>query len=165
MRNWIGSWLAGSGPAPASDVTPESDPIQRYRGERLGLPPSGPGSVASLGRRFGAFVLDCLIASLITSMFVHPDFMRTDSMQTLNYWAVLTWLLITVVSTAFFGFTPGMAACGIRVARLDGATMVGPLRALVRAVLVAILIPAVVWDVDHRGLHDRAVGTIVLNMR
>jgi uncharacterized RDD family membrane protein YckC len=58
-----------------------------------------------------------------------------------------------------------MAALGIRVARLDGATMVGPLRAVPRTLLTAIIIPAVIWDADNRGVHDRAVGTIVLRTR
>jgi len=165
VSNWLGSWLAGSASAPEPDASAESTSVQRHRGERLGLPAAGPGSVASLGRRLGAFVLDCLMATLITSMFVHPRFMRTETMQTLNYWSVLTWLLITVISTSFFGFTPGMAVFGIRVARLDGASLLGPVRGLVRALLVALLIPAVVWDVDRRGLHDRAVGTVVVKLR
>jgi uncharacterized RDD family membrane protein YckC len=25
-----------------------------------------------------------------------------------------------------------------------------------------LLIPAVLWDRDHRGLHDRAAGTVVV---
>jgi len=35
--------------------------------------------------------------------------------------------------------------------------------AAARAALVALVVPAVIWDADHRGLHDKATGTIVLN--
>jgi hypothetical protein len=31
--------------------------------------------------------------------------------------------------------------------------------------LVALIVPAVIWDADHRGLHDKATGTIVLTAR
>jgi hypothetical protein len=31
-----------------------------------------------------------------------------------------------------------------------------------RAVLLVLLIPAVLWDRDHRGLHDRAVDAVVV---
>jgi hypothetical protein len=35
----------------------------------------------------------------------------------------------------------------------------------VRTFLVALIIPAVVLDLDGRGWHDKAVGTIVLRFR
>jgi uncharacterized RDD family membrane protein YckC len=136
-----------------------------YRGERLGLPRDGVGSVASLGRRLVALLVDLVIGSLIAALFVHPRFMQADSMQTLNYWGVLVWFLITVVAIAFFGFTPGMALLGIRAARVDGVTMVGPIRAIIRTVLIAVIVPAVIWDADGRGLHDKAARTIVVNTR
>jgi uncharacterized RDD family membrane protein YckC len=84
---------------------------------------------------------------------------------TFNYWAMLVWFVITVGAVSFFGFTAGMAALGIRVARLDGATMVGPLRAIPRTLLTAVIIPAAIWDADGRGMHDKAVGTVVLRTR
>jgi len=33
---------------------------------------------------------------------------------------------------------------------------------VLRTVLLAALVPAVVWDRDRRGLHDRAAGTVVV---
>lgn len=156
----------GSAAAPASGAAGAAEQAERpYPGERLGLPATGVGSVAGLGRRLVALVLDCVLASLVTSLFVHPDLMRTETMQALNYWGVLTWFLITVIATSFFGFTPGMGALGIRVARLDGADLVLPLRAIVRAALVAVIVPAVIWDADRRGLHDKLTGTVVIAMR
>ena len=40
-----------------------------YRGERLGLPESGPGSLAGQGRRLGALVVDWVLALLIARAF------------------------------------------------------------------------------------------------
>jgi uncharacterized RDD family membrane protein YckC len=156
VSRWTGSWLSGAG-APAAP--------QDYPGERLGLPRSGPGSVAGRGARLGALLIDLVVASLVTSLFVRVDVANPDVMRTFNYWSLLVWFLITVAAVSFFGFTVGMAALGIRVARLDGATMVGPLRAIPRTALTAILIPAVIWDADTRGMHDKAVGTVVVRTR
>ena len=101
----------------------------------------------------------------MTSLFVEMDVQRPEVMRTFNYWAVLVWFLISVGAVSLFGFTPGKFALGQRVVRLDGATMVGPLRAVPRALLTALVLPAAITDANGRGLHDRAVGTVVVRTR
>lgn len=155
------SWLAGTKP----ETSTSGDARQDYPGQRLGLPENGTGSIASMGKRLLAFVIDCVVAGVITSVFVHPHLADPAGMQAQNYWSVLTWLLITVIGVSFFGVTVGMALLRIRVVRIDGKAMVGPLRALPRAVLVALIVPAVIWNADYRGLQDRLAGTIVVNLR
>ncbi len=118
-----------------------------------------------MGRRLAALLVDCVLATLITSLFVHVQFARPDIMQTLNYWSVLTWFVLTVAGTSFFGVTPGMVLLRLRLARVDGRPTLPPWRAATRAVLVALIVPAVIWDADHRGLHDKATGTMVLAAR
>jgi uncharacterized RDD family membrane protein YckC len=130
---------------------------QRWRGERLGLPESGPGSVASLGHRVAALLIDAVLSALVAGLFTAPDLPRN--------WSLMSWFLITVVTLSLFGFTPGMLALGIRAVRMDGAAMIGPIRAVPRTILVGLIIPAAIWNADGRGLHDRAVGTIVLRIR
>lgn len=137
----------------------------RWPGERLGLPEDGVGAAAGGVRRFLALFADLLLASLVTSLFLRPDFADPAVMQRFNLWAVGAWALLTVLPAAFFGFTPGMAAAGIRVGRLDGAPMVGLWRALVRAVLTFVIIPAAIRNADARGWHDRATGTVVIRLR
>jgi uncharacterized RDD family membrane protein YckC len=140
-------------------------PRQQWPGERLGLPERGAGSVASRGKRLAAFLVDLVIAGLIAGLFVHPAFGDEAAMVRQNWYGVLIWFVLTAGAVAFFGFSPGMGMLGIRVARLDGKDMVGALRAVPRAVLTFVIIPAVVWDSDLRGLHDRATGTVVLDFR
>jgi len=140
-------------------------PANRYRGQRLGLPESGPGSLSSMGRRLVALLIDLVIAGLIASLFVHARIDDEAAMWTQQFWGMLIWFGFTAVALSFFGFTPGMAVLGIRVVRLDGAVMIGPLRAIPRTLLVAVLIPAVIWDADNRGLHDKLAGTVVVRMR
>lgn len=121
--------------------------------------------MAPLGRRLVALFVDCVLATLITSLFVRIGTLSAAHVQYLNHWSLVTWFLITVVGTAFFATTPGMFLLGINVARVDGGSRLLPVRAAVRALLVAVLVPAVVWDRDRRGLHDKVVGTIVLSSR
>jgi uncharacterized RDD family membrane protein YckC len=137
----------------------------RWRGERLGLPENGVGSVAGGGSRLLALILDLVLAALVTAMFVRPEFQNPAAMQSFNLWSSAVWASISFIAAAFFGFTPGMAATGIRVARLDGASMVGVWRAVVRAALTFVLIPAAVRNIDGRSWLDRLTGTVVVRMR
>lgn len=164
VSKWTGSWLSG----PSAAREPGADPdgaAPAWPGERLGLPKDGPGSVAPRGTRLGALVLDLVLAALATSLFVEMDVNQPEVMQTFNYAAVLVWFGISVVMVSLFGFTPGKAALGIRVVRMDGAGMVGPIRAIPRAIMTAVLVPAAICDADGRGLHDKVVGTVVVRTR
>jgi uncharacterized RDD family membrane protein YckC len=143
MGRWIGSWLS------VSDASVE-DPT-RWRGERLGLPASGPGSVAGFGRRFGAVAVDWLPCSVLAQLFTSNPGLS----------AMMLFALLTVVSVAAFGRTPGHAAAGLRVVMLDGSRPgFGP--AVIRTVLICLAVPPLITNADGRGLHDRAAGTIVL---
>ncbi|MCU1514874.1 MAG: hypothetical protein JWO10_1964, partial [Microbacteriaceae bacterium] len=35
-------------------------------------------------------------------------------------------------------------------------------RPALRTVLLSLVIPAVIWDLDQRGLHDKAAGTVLV---
>jgi hypothetical protein len=41
----------------------------------------------------------------------------------------------------------------------------GPVAALSRSVLLCVFVPAVIWDKDGRGLHDRFAGTVLRRVR
>ena len=126
------------------------------------MPESGVGSAASGGARLLGLIVDLAVAALVTAIFLHPSLQDPAAMQQFNLWSGGVW---AVISAGFFGFTPGMAAAGIRVARLDGGALVGPLRALVRAALTFVLIPAAVRNADGRSWLDRLTGTVVIRMR
>jgi uncharacterized RDD family membrane protein YckC len=125
---------------------------QEWRGQRLGLPRNGAGSVAGFGRRIVALVVDWLPCTALAQLLTENP-----------AWSALVFFaLLTVASVAIFGRTPGHAVAGIRVATLDGGIpSLGA--AVVRTALICLaLIPAVIYNVDGRGLHDRAAGTVVL---
>jgi uncharacterized RDD family membrane protein YckC len=153
-----GSWLSGG-------VGEPGDAAQEWPGERLGLPREGPGSIAGRGARFGALLIDLVLMSLVTSLFVRVDINQPEQMRQFNYIAVLVWFVVTVVMVGLSGFTVGKLLLGLRVVRLDGAAMVNPLRAVPRTLLLGLILPAAFADVDGCGLHDRVTGTVVVRTR
>ncbi|RIJ70705.1 RDD family protein [Nakamurella silvestris] len=126
-----------------------------YPGSRFGLPRDGAGSMASLGLRAGAFLIDITGSALIAWAFTAP-YAPTN-------WSLLVWAIITVIPIAVFGQTPGQVVVGIRVAPL-GRKYVG-LWAVPRTLLCSLIVPAVITDYDGRGLHDRWCRTVVVSTR
>ncbi|HEU5269908.1 MAG TPA: hypothetical protein VFU36_08280 [Jatrophihabitans sp.] len=126
---------------------------QQPRGARLGLPADGPGSLAPFGRRLLAFFIDLAAAGLVAALFVHGA---------PGQWSVLPWAADYLIGLLLLGRTLGMYLTGLRVIRVDARLAVGPVRALVRTALLALLVPALLVDNDLRGLHDRVTATAVI---
>ncbi|MGN8551865.1 UNVERIFIED_CONTAM: RDD family protein [Microbacterium sp. SLM126] len=127
-----------------------SESAYSYPGERLGLPQEGSGSIGRLGRRIGALFLDYGAAYLISGFF------GWDPLAILAIFAAIQVVFIPTLQGS-----PGHRIFGLRVVRIDGA-WVGLWRPIVRTLLLIVVIPAVIWDADQRGLHDKAAGTILL---
>jgi uncharacterized RDD family membrane protein YckC len=149
-RRTIGSWLGG----PAS-VTREAG---EYPGRRLGLPEEGPGSVALFGRRLAALCVDWLLALLVARVAL-----GVDSWNDLQWAALATFTVYNALLVGLLGSSVGHRLLGLRLVRLDGAAP-GLLRATARAVLLSLAVPALIWDRDQRGLHDRFVGTVLIRL-
>lgn len=132
----------------SSDTTPGAggaDPTGR----------TGPqqAAPAGLSRRFGALMIDWILCLLVSRLFADP---LTEG------WAPVSVLILEYTFfVGFFGQTPGMRLLRLRCLGVATGRPVGPVRALVRGVLLAIVIPALVMDDQQRGWHDRAAGTIV----
>jgi uncharacterized RDD family membrane protein YckC len=136
---------------------------QAYRGERLGLPQQGPGSIATFGRRAFAFAVDALASGLVAGLFVAAFAHRHGSSALPGNWSLIPFAADYVLGVLFAGRTLGMYLVGIRLIRVDRDAAVNPWLAVVRTVLLVLIVPAVIVDRDGRGLHDRAVGTAVVN--
>jgi uncharacterized RDD family membrane protein YckC len=126
-----------------------------HRGERLGLPQDGPGSVASVGRRLGALFIDWALAVLIAY-----GLLSDGEVQAANNWALAVFLLMSALTVGTVGSTPGKRLLRLRVVAVDGLGRLVLWRVIVRTLLLGAAVPALVWDRDGRGLHDRLSGSV-----
>lgn len=159
MARWTGTWLSGLAAAGV-----DTGPKDGWRGRRLGLPPEGPGAVATTGSRVAAFVLDvlagALIGGLVNGLLSDP----TPGQRTLTSNGAFA--LEVLLLTALTGQSIGMRVLGLRVVRLSApAGPPGFLPAALRTALLMLILPAVIFDRDGRGLHDKAAGTVVVRTK
>jgi uncharacterized RDD family membrane protein YckC len=117
-----------------------------------------PGEPAGFGRRLLAILIDWFAALGVVLVVLGPDRYLSTSFRLIHFAVfageiiIFTWL----ISASF-----GQRLMRIVVVRLDGSPL-GLWRAAVRTALICLVIPAVVYDSDGRGLQDRAVGSIVI---
>jgi uncharacterized RDD family membrane protein YckC len=155
MARAIGSWLSGPEPGSGSRDKAPND----YPGQRLGLPRTGPRSLARMGRRFAALFVDWLIAYGLAALAMS---FGLGSTATLSTAVLIVWFVLGAVSLRLFGFTPGQLALGLMVVPVDGRQHVGFGRAVVRGLLTAVVIPPLITDADMRGLQDKVTNTAVV---
>ena len=124
---------------------------QAWPGQRLGLPESGPRSIARFGRRIVALVIDWGASVLISVAFF-----SYDPIATLVIFAVEQAVFLMIV-----GGSPGHLLLGMRVVPAKGGRL-GLWQPFVRTILLCLVIPAVIWDRDQRGLHDRVCDTVLV---
>lgn len=156
MAGTIGSWLSGPDPSHSGDPHARTS---SYPGERLGLPQSGPGSIARFGRRVAAVCIDWLVSYGLAALIMAFGLVSSAMLSTA---VLIIWLVMGIFSVRLFGFTPGQLALGLRVTSVDNRTHVGTGRALARSLLITLVIPALFTDSDQRSLHDLATKTAVV---
>jgi uncharacterized RDD family membrane protein YckC len=137
----------------------ESEQPQAYPGATLGLAEHGSGSLAGMGRRLVALLVDWLLAYGIAALGMTLGLI---SGQMLSSAILVIWLVLGVLAVRLFSFTPGQFALGLRVTSVDDRLHVGLGRAAVRGLLIAFVIPALFVDLDGRGIQDRVTGTAVV---
>jgi len=121
-------------------------------------------SVAPMGRRLIALLVDWLLCYLIASSIVGHSVTAVDA-HTRDA-QLLTLLLFTIevyLLTAVSGLTVGKRLLGMRVIRTNGGRP-GFGWAALRTLLLLFVVPACLTDHDQRGLHDRAADTIVVRL-
>ncbi|HXR44792.1 MAG TPA: RDD family protein, partial [Pseudolysinimonas sp.] len=133
-------------------------PENRWPGERLGLPEAGPRSIARFGRRLAAIAIDWAVAYGLAWLFFRDAHGTVDGLIILAVFAVLTILFLLVLNGSL-----GQIILRMRVVPARGGYL-GLWRPFVRTILLCLVIPAVVFDRDQRGLHDRAAGTILVRV-
>lgn len=125
----------------------------RWPGERLGLPEQGPRSVARIGRRIAAIIIDWALAAL-------PAYLLIQSTVP-ELWNILFFAILQIVFIPTLGGSIGHRLLGMRVVPLAGG-WVGLWRPCVRTILICLVIPLLVWDSDQRAFHDKIAGTVLV---
>ena len=134
-RRSLGGWLGGPGSAYGTGGDPGAlDPAR-----------------ASFGRRLAAIAIDWVACLLIARAFTG------SSWGALAVFAVENLVLLPTLGATF-----GMRLLGIGVVRLGTGRPLPLPAAAVRTVLLCLAVPALIWDQQYRGLHDRAVGGAVV---
>lgn len=110
--------------------------------------------LAGFGRRFAALLIDWAICLVVASFYGDP--------RVIAWPPVLVLIVLNTVLIGPFGRTPGMTLAGIRCISIADGGSIGLGRGLLRAVLLALLVPAVIMDESRRGWHDRAAGSVVV---
>jgi hypothetical protein len=109
---------------------------------------------AGFGARFAALMIDWAFCLLVSSFYADPFKVAWP--------ATVLLILLNTILIGFFGRTLGMTLARIRCVSYADGGAIGPWRGLIRAVLLALLIPAVIMDAQTRGWHDRAAGSVVV---
>ena len=123
-------------------------------------PEEGAGSVARIGVRLGAFVVDSIIAIVIAIISTGPP--PGSAYNVVVYGAFLA---IELVFIALAGQTPGMRVVGLAVMSARDGSKPRLRWVAVRTLLLAAIVPALINDASGRAMHDRAAGTVTVRTR
>jgi uncharacterized RDD family membrane protein YckC len=110
---------------------------------------------ASTARRFLAITLDWLMSWAVTALIF-------QSFLGLGQWVLLVFFSEVVILTSLQGASAGQRILKIQVLTWPDQDFVNPLRILFRTLLICLVIPAVITDMQSRGLHDRFAKTVVV---
>lgn len=117
--------------------------------------------MAPLGRRVLALLIDWVLSLVIAiGLFRMPVGGHGGS----SFLPLAILFVESTVLVGTLGHTIGHRVMGLRVELVDGH----PLRvvgAALRTMLMIMVVPPLVWDGDGRGLHDKAVGSVIVRTR
>ena len=123
-------------------------------------PETGPGAVAGVGVRLGAFVVDSLIAVAIAIASTGPP-----PGTAYNLVVYMAFLAIELIFVTLAGQTPGMRLAGVAVMTAADASKPRVRWVALRTLLLAAIVPALITDGSGRAMHDRAAGTVMVRTR
>lgn len=117
---------------------------------------------ASWLQRVAALVVDWIACTLVVMGVMGPADWSNSSWSGLYVTGVF--VLESTVLTAYAGGSFGKLLTRLRVVRQADGGPIDPLRALARSVLLALVIPPLVFRPDGRGLHDMVAGSVTVRL-
>ena len=119
-----------------------------------GMVRQGPAEIAGMGRRFAALTLDWLMSWAVGSLIF-------DQAEGRPIWITAVFFLEIVLFTTLTGASAGQRILNLSVGRYPDGSALSLSRIVLRTALILLVIPAVVFDAQGRGLHDRIVQSAV----
>ena len=119
---------------------------------------------ASWTRRGVALIVDWLASTLVVLFFVGWDRYASPGGPE-QFYVLVAYVVGSAVLTALAGGSFGKLATRLRTVRVDGDPRpLDLLRAIARQVMIAVVIPPLIFRPDGRGLHDLAAGTATVTL-
>ena len=126
-------------------------------------PQSLPYDTASWGRRVLALLVDWVASTFVVVLFMGwSDYSRPGGPGSL--YVLVLFVIESALLTCTVGGSFGKLATRLRVVNVETGGRLDPLRSLARQILVALVIPPLVFRPDRRGLHDIACGSATVTL-
>lgn len=117
---------------------------------------------ASWSRRILALIVDWFACIFVVMLLIGPKGWVED--PNAGFYTLLAFVVQSAILIALAGGSFGQLVTGLRVIGYEQPRPVGLLQALLRQVLIALVIPPLVFRPDGRGLHDLAVKSAVVRV-
>lgn len=112
------------------------------------------------GRRMLGILIDWLMSmAIVLGFFV--DFGDPGQQALVGAVFFLQYLLFTILG----GATPGHRIVGLKIVRFSDGQMPTPLQALIRSVLLVLIVTAITFDQNGRGVNERLSDTVLIRTR
>jgi uncharacterized RDD family membrane protein YckC len=121
-----------------------------------------PYETASWPRRMLALAVDWVACLAVVSLFT-PVFGTTGGPGSL--YTLVVFVVESAILTATVGGSFGKMATRLRVVRVADGGRVDLLRSFARSILIALVIPPLVFRPDGRGLHDVLAGSATVPLQ
>ena len=120
---------------------------------------------ATWARRILALIVDWFASTLVVILLLGGvDAWSGDNRA--GFYVLAVFVLESAMFTALSGGSFGQVATRLRVVRRNGDPRpIPPHLSLLRQVLIALVIPPLVYQPDGRGLHDLAAGSAVVTLQ
>lgn len=120
---------------------------------------------ATLVRRILALMVDWLASTCVVILLL-GGVSAWSGDRSSGFYVLGVFVLESALFTALSGGSFGQIATRLRVVRVNGDPRpLDPLRALARQLLIALVIPPLVYRSDGRGLHDVLVGSATVTLQ
>lgn len=118
---------------------------------------------ASWLQRVGALFVDWIASTLVVMFILGAKGFSDDAAS--GFYVLLVFVIESALFTALVGGSFGKIATRLRVVRADATRPVSVIHAFLRQVMVALVIPPLVFRPDGRGLHDMVAGTVTVHLK